>query len=116
MQDKVTDNDVSPTEGLQVDIELSSIVNALLDDYAAVLEDREAVLPHYEEQLLQLISTQVHRARIEGIKEAKKEIMSIAYTYTGEDELSDFCGVDDLSRVSTSWMFSRIKELEDSLG
>lgn len=58
------------------------------------------------------IKKMLAEAQIKGIEEAHKEIMESAYAYTGEDELSDFCGVDDLSRVAMSWKVDRIKELE----
>ena len=66
------------------------------------------------EQIMQLIDSAITEARIRGIEEAHKEILERAYTYTGEDELSDFCGVDDLSRVAMSWKVDRIKELKNN--
>ena len=66
------------------------------------------------EQIIQLIDSAITEAQIRGIEEAHKEILEMAYSYTGEDELSDFCGVDDLSRVAMSWKVDRIKELKNN--
>jgi len=65
--------------------------------------------------VMQLITADRKRvaleARIQGIEEAHKEILSIVFTYTHHEE-PNFCDVDDVSRVAMSWKVKRIAELK----
>lgn len=67
------------------------------------------------DKFMQLITADRKRvaleARIQGIEEAHKEILSIVFTYTHHEE-PNFCDVDDVSRVAMSWKVKRIAELK----